>query len=345
MGTGLVGGSIGLGLRAQGWHVSGTDRSEERAQRAVEVGAVDAVGEDPRADITFVATPVRAVPEQVRRALEVTDGLVTDVGSVKSPMLSLMADPRYVGGHPMAGSEREGVEGARPDLFEGAVWVLTPVAGTDDSAFAAIRSVITTLGAEVVALPPDRHDQMVALVSHVPHLTAAVLMDLADRRAVEHGSLMRLAAGGFRDMTRIASGDPAIWPDICAENAEAIVGELDELIRSLEEVRAVVAERDGTELVERLDRARRARTNLPVRIAHPEDVAEVRVPIADEAGAAAKVFLLASELDVSIADVEIMHSAEGSSGVLVLLVEAEAALRLQEALVDRGQRCSVQRLS
>ena len=165
-----------------------------------------------------MATPVGVVADEVRRALAAGTGLVTDVGSVKTPMLELMDDPRYVGGHPMAGSELEGVEGSRADLFEGATWVLTPVSGTDDAAFTRIRSLVASLGASVVAIPPDRHDSLVATVSHVPHLTAATMMRLAAERSEEHRAVLRLAAGGFRDMTRIAAGHPGIWPDICAEN-------------------------------------------------------------------------------------------------------------------------------
>jgi prephenate dehydrogenase len=344
-GIGLIGGSIGLALRAAGWHVTGRDRDEARARRGVELGALDAVGDDPGAEITFVATPVGATPDEVRRALETTAGLVTDVGSVKGPMLELMADPRYVGGHPMAGSELEGVEGARADLFEGATWVLTPVAGTDDAAFAEVRSVVSAFGAEVVALPPDRHDRIVALVSHVPHLTATALMGRADTRAVEHRALLRLAAGGFRDMTRIASGHPGIWPDICAENRDAILDELDGLVASLGELRRIVAEGDRDALVAQLERARAARLNLPTTVARAEDLVELRVPIADEKGAAVKVFLLASELDVSLVDFEVVHSAEGPSGVLQLLVEADAGPRLHQALVARGYRPALRALT
>ena len=108
----------------------------------------------------------------------------------------------------MAGSELDGLDGAQADLFGGAVWVLTPVSDTDDATFALVTSVVASLGAEVVAIGPDRHDHLVAVVSHVPHLTAATLMGLASERAEEHAALLRLAAGGFRDMTRVASGRP-----------------------------------------------------------------------------------------------------------------------------------------
>ncbi|MGK2930906.1 MAG: prephenate dehydrogenase, partial [Acidimicrobiales bacterium] len=263
IGVGLIGGSIGAALRRAGWHVSGIDDDVARAARALDLGVVDEIGLDPDAEITFVATPVRSIAEAAAKALAGTLGLVTDVGSVKAPIVTTVDDPRFVGGHPMAGSEQEGVDGADPDLFEGAVWVLTPTANTDDATYARVRSIVSRLGAEVIALPPERHDEFVAVVSHVPHLTAASLMRIADERADEHAALLRLAAGGFRDMTRIASGHPGIWPDICEENRTAIVMALDRLIDALGDAREQVADRDGEGLLRDLTRAARARVNLP----------------------------------------------------------------------------------
>jgi len=347
VGTGLIGGSIGLGLRRAGWYVLGRDRSPRHGERAVALGAIDEVAPEGPVDVelTFVATPVGSIAHEVRRALDETTGLVTDAGSVKTPLLELMADRRFVGGHPMAGSELEGVEGARADLFEGRTWVLTPVAGTDDDAYAFVRAAIIELGAEVVAVPPERHDTMVAVVSHVPHLTAASLMGLADERAEEHRGLLRLAAGGFRDMTRIAAGHPGIWPDICAENREAIVSELDRLIVGLSQVRDVVDTGDRDTLVEVLERARAARLALPVRFSRPEELAEIRVPIEDRKGALAEIVVLAAELDVSVADIEIAHSLEGDEGVLILLVEAAVGERLLGGLLAKGHRASLQALT
>ncbi len=241
----------------------------------------------------------------------------------------------------MAGSEQDGIEGADADLFEGAVWVLTPTGTTDDAAFARLRSVITDLGADVVALAPDHHDALVAVVSHVPHLTAASLMRLADERSTEHRALLRLAAGGFRDMTRIASGHPGIWPDICTENRTAIVDVLDGLLASLTEVRDIVADADRTGLLTLLERARTARANLPSRLTGAGDLCEVRIPVPDRAGVLAEVTTLAGTLDVNIADLEIAHSSEGDRGVLILVVEAGAAERLRAGLLDQGYRPSV----
>jgi prephenate dehydrogenase len=346
VGLGLIGGSVAAALRQQGWRVHGHDLDPVRLDQALHRGLIDAGGLDSDAEITVVATPVQSVVGAVREALAATAGLVTDVASVKAPVVRAVADPRFVGGHPMAGSELEGLDGADPAMFEGAVWVLTPGEVTTDEAFAAVASVVSSLGAEVVALPPERHDALVAVVSHVPHLAAATLMNLADSRAEEHAALLRLAAGGFRDMTRIASGHPAIWPDICSENRDAIVGALDGLIAGLGSVREMVASGHRDALVSMLARARVARANLPLRGgARPENLAEVRVPIADRPGAAAEIFTLAAELGVNVYDFEVAHSAESATGVLILLVEAAATDLFRGGLIARGYRPGVQRLA
>jgi prephenate dehydrogenase len=204
-----------------------------------------------------------------------------------------------------------------------------------------VRAAVTDLGAEVVALTPEHHDALVAVVSHVPHLTAATLMQLADDRSTEHRALLRLAAGGFRDMTRIAAGHPGIWPDICAENREAIGEVLATLIASLQRVRDVVARDDRAALLALLERARSARVNLPSRVARAGDLCEVRVPVPDRPGVLAEVTTLAGALDVNIADLEIAHSSEGERGVLILVVEALAADRLRAGLTEHGFRPAV----
>ncbi len=346
VGTGLIGGSIGLALRERGWHVTGRDSDPARSKAALEAGALDATGDDPEAEITFVATPVSAVAEEACAALDNTasPSVVTDVGGVKAPIVSAVDHPRFVGGHPMAGSEQEGVEGADAALFQGATWVLTPTDRTDPEAYTNVRAAVSSLGAEVVALEPHRHDSLVAVVSHVPHLAAATLMRLAAEDAEEHRAMLRLAAGGFRDMTRVAAGDPAIWPDVCVENVDAIVRSLDRLVRALGELRDVVAGRDRKTLLEVLDEARVARRNLPAAVRRPEDVVELKVPVADRPGVLAEVTTLAGELGVNIEDMEIAHSAEGGRGVLILVVGASTSDRLRSALASRGFKPSARRL-
>lgn len=338
VGSGLIGGSIGLALRAQGWTVSVSDSNPEVVSRALAMGAGDAAGVDPEASISFVAVPVGSVAEVVAQLLGQTTGTVTDVGSTKLDICTSIDSPRFVGGHPMAGSEQDGLDGSRPQMFEGAMWVLTPTKETDEASFALARSVVKSMGAEAIALHPRTHDQMVAQVSHVPHLTAATLMCMADENAVEHRALLRLAAGGFRDMTRISAGHPSIWPDICFSNRSAIVAGLDQLAASLREVRQLVDDGDTEGLLAVLNRARQARINLPTGFAKADSLVEVAVPIPDRPGEIASISTLAAELDVNIFNLELSHSGEGRRGVMLLVVDAAVSERLVGGLLARSYR-------
>jgi prephenate dehydrogenase len=244
----------------------------------------------------------------------------------------------------MAGSEQEGVDGAGPDLFLGATWVLTPGQQTSGEAYSEVQGLVKLLGANPVAVDPRRHDELVALVSHTPHLTAAALMNLAADAATSDATLLRLAAGGFRDMTRIAAGHPGIWPDVVAENRDAICSALDQLSAILDKVRAIVAGGDREGLIELLQRARDARVNLPSGAPSLGHASEVRVPVPDRPGVIAEVSTLLGGLGVNIFDVEIAHSVEGDRGVLVLIVDAGTEDLVRKALTGRGYKASVQRL-
>lgn len=340
VGLGLIGGSVGMALRERGWHVVGEDVHDQAVTDAIEAGAIDEAGDAAATDITFVAVPVGGVVSAVEAVLARGATLVTDVGSVKGAIASAVDDPRFVPGHPMAGNEHSGVRGSQADLFHGAVWVLTPSSTTSDDAYAAVRSVVSTLGADVVAVDADAHDQLVAVVSHVPHLTAVTLMALADDRSVEHRPLLRLAAGGFRDMTRIAAGQPGIWLDICEQNGQAIQTVLDQLIGGLSDVRDQIAGGDQERLLSTMDRARRARINLPTGLPPDEPLAEVRVGVPDRPGELAKITRLATDIDVNIYDLEIAHNVESPGGMLIMIVPAAVAERLVGALMANGYRPS-----
>ena len=344
IGLGLIGGSLCAALGQREWAVHGIDVDASRVAEALEKGLIKDGELDPGAKVTFVATPVSATIEAVRGALSRTTGVVTDVGGVKSPVVSSISDPRFVGGHPMAGSELVGLAGADPDLFQAATWVLCPSATTADSSFEEVASVVKELGSEIIALDATRHDELVAIVSHLPHLTAATLMGLASDRSQEHVAVLRLAAGGFRDMTRIASGHPGIWLDVCRENKSAILGALDLMQSGLKEMREIVERGDSKGLQDRLQRARVARSNIPGRVKDLLDVCEFRIPIPDRSGAAAEIFGLAAELGVNIANFEVSHSAEGSRGVLIVVVDTAQSDVFRGGLLARGFRPIVQRI-
>lgn len=345
VGLGLVGGSIALALRGHGFEVAGSDLDDAREREAVERGVIGSVGVRQDAEVSFVCTPASRVAEVAADLLGRTNGLVTDVGSVKRRVVEAVRDPRFVGGHPMAGSEIDGLDGADAGLFEGAVWVLTPTSDTADQTFTAVAELVKLLGADVMSMSADRHDDLVAVVSHAPHLLAATLMTVAGRRSTDDASVLRLAAGGFRDMTRIAAGSPRIWLDICHMNRAAIVDVLGELIDGLGAVSAAVSGDDARGLERTLESARRARLNLPGRLPAEQSLHEVRIPIPDRPGSAAEVFTLAGELGVNIHDFEVVHSSEGNRGVVVLLVASTQADLLRGGLLARGFKPGIQPLT
>ncbi len=349
VGTGLIGGSIALSLRERGWHVSGLDADPARTAEALSTGVIDQVGDDLEAEIVFVATPATAVAEEVGRILSTPqrrqDAVVTDVSGVKTAIVKAADHPRFIGGHPMAGSEQIGLRGAAPDLFEGAVWVLTPTSATDIDAFDRLQSVVAELGADVLVLTPDDHDRLVAVVSHVPHLVAATLMNAATVGAEQNGALLRLAAGGFRDMTRVAAGHPGIWPDICSENAGPIVDALEALVAELTQMRDRVASNDRASIFGVLQSASQARRNLPARMVRPDNLSELRIPVPDRHGVLAEITSSAADGGISIYDIEIAHSAEGPRGVLILVVDSAESERLRDAIEAKGYHCSTEKLS
>ena len=349
VGLGLIGGSVAAALGRAGFEVVGRDASAEHVREAVARGLVS--GEwvagtvDDSIEFCVVATPVDSLVGAVEVALrDAPRAVVTDVGSVKATIAAAISDPRFVPGHPMAGSELSGLEGARSDLFDDALWVLTPTADTSPTSFAAAHAVVSSLGAEVVALDPLRHDELVALVSHVPHLVAASLMNLASASAEDHVLLLRLAAGGFRDMTRIAAGDPAIWPSICVSNNDAITRGLDRLIDLLDGVRTAIDSGDTSALHAALSDASAARRALPARRASVAvELAEVVVPIPDRPGAVAAITTTASEVGVNLDNIELSHTMEGERGVAALLVPAAQVALLREALANKGFQSVVRR--
>jgi len=347
VGTGLIGGSIGLALAALGHEIVGFDRDTDRVQRACELGALSSVAETldaaaRGADVAFVALPVGAIADVVVELLEAGVPLVTDVGSVKAPVVAEVerrcpgGAARFIGGHPMAGSEQEGIDGARADLFVGAAWVVTPTPTTADTAFTALRGLLRDLQAEVVSVTPGDHDVLVSFVSHVPQLAASTLMDVATTHEAEHRALLRLAAGGFRDMTRIAASQPSIWLDILTSNRDAVLGALDAYLGALQGARDLVAAGDRDALKLLLDRARAARRNLPVGLSMAAKLTELRIVVPDRPGVLAEVTTLAGRLGVNVADLEIAHSTEGREGVLVLIVAADDAEGFELGLRELG---------
>jgi len=335
VGTGLIGGSLALALRRAGLRVQGYDSDAGRLARALARGAIDEAASSladayAGVDVAFVAVTVSAVANAVTAALEAGVGAVSDVGSVKAPVVRAVearmgsAASRFVGGHPMAGSAgEEGIEGADADLFLGAAWVLTPTAGTDPTAFAAVHDLVAFTGAKIMAVAPELHDDLVAIVSHLPHLAASAVMHLAADDDANHDTLLRLAGGNFRALTRVSGRSAGIWPDICVENRAAILGILDRYMKELERVRELVEASERGPLLEFFEVARAEVSNLPERSAGAGPLVELTMPVPDRPGVLAEVTTLAGRRGVNIVDLDISHGPTG--GVLLVVVPAAGA--------------------
>ncbi len=339
VGLGLIGSSVALALAETGWRVSGTDLDDAVVATALEAGVIDGTAVTEEHSLIVVATPAGTVAATVSALLANSTNealIVTDVAGVKSAIVAAVHDPRFLAGHPMAGSELRGLAGARADLFRGCTWVLTPTAATKPATYTTLHGVLRELGANVVAVDPDDHDRLVAVASHVPHLLAGALMNEATRVAEQDAVLLQLAAGGFRDMTRVAAGDPAIWPDVLFENREAVSQSLQALEDRLAALREALNTDDHDALAGDLRRAASARRQLPGRALDSDNLAYLRVAVSDQPGVLAAVTRTASELLVNIFDIEIAHGIEGAGGTLLLAVDARQAASFSDALRTKG---------
>lgn len=254
-GVGLLGGSLGLGAQARGLarQVVGLGRSPERLERARQLGAIQGWHTAPEAalhgaDALVLAVPPRRICERLEElAPWIAAGtFVTDVGSVKERIVAtaervLAPGVLFIGSHPMAGSEKSGVEFARADFYKGSACLLTPTAQTPPAAQALAGQLWEALGARLVVLAPERHDTLLAGISHLPHLAAAALMQALDRKLGRPEELAVIAGGGLRDTTRIAASDPELWKQIFAENAPALLEALEAYLAVLQEWRGVLA--------------------------------------------------------------------------------------------------------
>jgi prephenate dehydrogenase len=339
VGLGLIGSSIALALRDAGWTVTGVDNDDSVELAARTSDVVSGHEYDDDVALVIVATPAGSVAKVATEILQGSENrrlIVTDVAGVKGSIVSEVSDARFLAGHPMAGSELRGLAGARPDLFQGCTWVLTPTSATQPETYTTLHGILRELGANVVAVDADDHDRLVAVASHVPHLLAGALMNEATRVAEQDAVLLQMAAGGFRDMTRVAAGDPSIWPDVLFENREAISQSLSALEERLRSLREALNSDDHAVIATDLAQAALARRQLPGRALNSENLAYLRVGVSDQPGVLASVTMLASEMLVNIYDIEIAHGIEGSSGTLLLAVDARFADSFSVALVERG---------
>jgi prephenate dehydrogenase len=340
LGVGLIGGSIGLAARehVEGVEVVGCGRNPDNLRVAMERGAIStAAGSIEEAlggaDLCFACAPVGALPDQVRSALAAAGPgcAVTDVGSTKQDLLSQVDDPRFIGGHPVAGAETAGVAHARADLFQGAVWYLTPHSRSEGLLYERLHRFVVDVGARPVAVAPETHDRLVAVFSHLPHVLANVLASQAAGRLLDHGEALRQVGPSFRDMTRVAGANTQMWSDIYRANRGAIVEEIRDFRRELERVEELLG---AGETVAWNDRARDDRRALLESAATGGPVHELRLTVPNRPGIVAQVAVALGKAGVNIVDMALAPAVDMRSGAMTLWIAGEEPAERASRLIE-----------
>lgn len=351
VGVGLIGGSLGMAWRSRGVasEVVGVTRREATISEAIAMGAIDKGTTDPAlgvqgADVVVIATPVGTIAPMVRSiAPSLKPGtIVTDVGSTKSAVCrEVWAEPTgahiFIGGHPMAGSEKAGVLAADVYLFQNAPYVLVPPPDCPEAALEKLLMLAKAAGARPLVMGSDEHDAIVATVSHLPHLVAAALVNAASERSKEYDALLQLAAGGFRDTTRVASGIEDVWTDICLTNAMQITAALDAFERELARFRQAIEGRDPERLGAVLRSAREVRESLPAKSKGIlGTVFDLVVHVVDRPNVIHEVTGIIGRAKINIIDIEILRVREGEGGTLRLAFERQESMEEAAGLLERA---------
>jgi prephenate dehydrogenase len=358
VGLGLMGGSLGLALAARaGAVVAGHDPDPEARRAALARGCVAAAHDTldeacAEADIVVVCVPVAQLPDAVGAALRAApaQALVTDIGSTKANVVrSVPAGERhrFVGGHPVCGSEARGAGNARAELFEGATWFLTPVADTDADRYTKLHAAVVAVGARPLAIDPGAHDRLVALTSHLPHVLANLLATQAAAGTIDGHDPLATVGGSFRDMTRVAGANPRIWVDIFLDNRDALAAGMREHRRRLDEVLDALEAGDAGFLARWVGQAAQARrgTLQTAYEARADDLRVVRVQVPDRPGVISGIAQALGAARINIEDFVLHHRTPDRGGVIELVVaDDRAASAAVDLLEDQGYGASVARI-
>jgi prephenate dehydrogenase len=342
VGTGLIGASVGLAARAAGVDdVRGWDVDPAALAGAGERGALEPASSLREAvedvELAVVAAPVAVLPEEVSDVLGASgaETTVTDVGSTKGAVTSAVTDERFIGGHPVCGSEARGPEHANGELFQGATWFLTPVAATDPARYRTLHGFVASLGAVPVAVDPQAHDQLVALTSHLPHVLANLLLNQAGTNRIEGHDPLAAAGGSLRDMTRVAGANPRIWVDIFLDNSEALTLALAEHRRKVEQVERALAIGDAGFLARWIAEASgNRRRMLTQAYDRPGALQRLRVHVPDRPGVLAGITQALGAERINIEDFELHHMSRDRGGTLTVLVSGEDDARRAADLLE-----------
>ena len=349
IGTGLIGGSLGLAIKKlqDPPKVAGFSRTPKNTERAVERGAIDVACIDIEtcvkdADVIFIATPVGQIVGIAKEISKVAKNgaIISDVGSTKSSIVKTIEaqfpkDVHFIGGHPVTGSEQDGIEFATDTLFRDFYYVLTPTEYTDSTAFKTLHNLLKSIGANVIAVDADKHDEILATLSHLPHMLAALLVNMASKQIGEKQNWLALAAGGFRDTTRIAASNPAIWLDICLENRKALAENLKAFSGVLGELTSLLEKGDTDKIRDVLTSARDVRMSLPVVAAKDvKQLHQLLLLVKDEPGVISNISLILGDLGINIEDIELIPLTE-ASGFLKLTVSGKKQAQAAKKALDK----------
>ena len=348
LGVGLIGGSIGLAAKRHlDAEVAGWDADAENLAKALELGAVDRAAASVAdasdgAELIFCAAPVRALVDLVGAALEESgdDCVVTDVGSTKRALIEALAPragaERFIGGHPLAGAETSGVANARAEMLEGARWYLTPTQRSDGIAYDRLQRAIADIGARPQAIDPEAHDRIMATVSHLPHVLANALVGQAAAALSEASERLPEVGTSFRDTTRVAGANPAIWGDIFATNAEAVAGEIDAVIDRLAEAARAIRAGDADAVAAWHRAAGDDRRRLLESDLIGGELCELRIGVENRPGTVAEIALELGSAQVNIEDMALYPAPDMRTGAISVWVagrsEAERAAEIVRAL-------------
>jgi prephenate dehydrogenase len=343
VGTGLIGASVGLAAKRVGVeHVSGYDADPEALAVAAERGAVDVaagslVAAVEEAELAIVATPVARLAEDVGAVLEAGAGVtVTDVGSTKGRLCAGVEDrSRFIGGHPVCGSEARGPGHASAELFEGATWFLTPLTETEPERYRLLHGLVASLGAVPVAIDPEAHDRLLALTSHLPHALANVVLNHAGSLRVHGHEPLAAAGGSLRDMTRIAGANPRIWIDIFMDNAGELRSALAEHRRRIEELERALDSRNAGWLARWIgEAAGNRRKLLEEAFSDVGELQRVSVHVPDRPGVLSGITQALGAEQINIEDFELQHLSPERGGTLSVLVSGETEARRAAELLE-----------
>lgn len=361
IGLGLIGGSLGLALKrgGDGIHITGFDRSYATADEAYRRGIIDTVAPSvkaacEKADFIIFATPVNTTVALMEEAAEWTlkdDVIITDTGSTKNPIMrtaKVLIDKglTFIGGHPMAGSHKSGVAAAKGHLFENAYYILTPSPNESAEQLDRLSELLAPTKGKIVVLDASEHDRMTAIVSHFPHIVASSLVGRLADQEKQQPFVKNLAAGGFRDLTRIASADPTMWRDITIQNRNELLDQLNGWLQEMESIRAMIVENDPEQIYDFFADAKKFRDQLPSTFEGAIQGAlymtfDLHIDIPDHPGVISEITKILADEQISLTNIRIVETRTDVYGILVVSFQTADDRKAARTILSKATEYSM----